>query len=43
MGERVDLVKDLAYHVGCIYAEVEKRFVKDDGFDPLVWLELSDI
>ena len=42
MGERVDLVKHLANHVGCIYAEVEKRFVKDNGFDPFVGLELRD-
>lgn len=42
MSERVDLVKHLANHVGCIYAEVEKRFVKDDGFDPFVGLELRN-
>jgi len=42
MGERVDLVKHLANHVGCIYAEGEKRSVKGDGLDPFVGLELRD-
>ena len=42
MGERLDLVKHLANHVGRIYAEVEKRFIKDNGFDPFVGLELRD-
>ena len=42
MGERVDLVKHLANHVGCIYAEGEKRSVKGDGLGPFVGLELRD-
>ena len=36
------MVQHLANHVDCIYAQVEKRFVKDDGFDLFVGLELRD-
>ena len=43
MGESVDLVKHLPNHVGRIYSEVKERFVKDDGFDPFVGLELQYI